>query len=1110
MRHILGLIWFAPAVLALADMGRAQTPDAEKEIKGLFQKAMELRGAGKHAEAITYFDKAVALAPKVFGEDTNAAGIYLNAGVCYYQAQRYKEAEPLLRRSLAIREAKINKGDSRIGVSLGALAATLQELTKHEEAETLFLRAITIHAANQDKRELGLTCNNLGTLYNALGRYAEAEVQFQRALQTRAQYLDKNNFDVAAFSHNLADTYRLMDRYAEAEKLEYRSMEIRVALLGKESLPVAQNLNMLGLLAYRQGRYKEAEKLLREALAIGEKKAGKDSLVAATYLLNLAIVDGSVGRVDEAETYYRRAVKIREKQLGPDHPSVANVLSALAVYLDRLGRTDEAEKHFTRSVAIQEAKLGKNHPQLSSTLVSLASLYLRQGRYREAEMLCRRAITITEERQGKDHIDLAPAVNNLAGVYVRMNRFEEARALYERALTIREAKSGKDHPDTCYSAGSLGDLCAMMGDFKAAQQHLDRAFKIAEASFGKDSPQVGTIMTSYAALYRRMGQPAQALKAQARGLEIHQIRLRDLFGYASESAMYDYLQHNDGKLPVMITMAFQAPDDPAATATALTWQLRLRGTVFDSLCRYRQMQILVPRDGELEGKLTRYRVQKMFLANAAISPPVGVSPEKLKKQVADAEREVTELDQDIRRELSRMAPKVVADRQEVTVAAVQEKLAPGSALIEFCHMPLRDFKKGAWTKHHYLAFVLTAGTNQPRLIDLGLAKPIDDGIEELRKEFADFQEKLRDCETAEEALVLEKAQEKIFAKKSAQLYARLFAPLRKELAGATQLYLACEASLNRLPFEVLVDPDGKYLIETCRCAYLSSGRDLLRTPGKRAAGTVVFAGPDYKLEADERLAQLEKLLKNPATTVASAKDTPRQVRSVGWKNLPGAAAEAKDIQAILGASNYGPVKAYVGKDALEEVLKAMPAPRVLHLATHGFFLDREPDAAEPDEEGAGAGFTRGRLKRMENPLLRSGIVLAGANTVGDKDSTARVDDGWVTAEEIALLNLQGTELVVLSACQSGLGDIKTGEGVYGLRRAFLYAGAETLVTSLFEVPDAETRELMKRFYTGVSAGQGKLQALNSAQRRFLEERRTDRGAAHPFFWASFVLVGNAD
>src|SRR5439155_4978479 len=147
--------------------------------------------------------------------------------------------------------------------------------------------------------------------------------------------------------------------------------------------------------------------------------------------------------------------------------------------------------------------------------------------------------------------------------------------------------------------------------------------------------------------------------------------------------------------------------------------------------------------------------------------------------------------------------------------------------------------------------------------------------------------------------------------------------------------------------------------------------------------------------------------------------------------------------------------------------------------------------------------------KLDNPLLRSGIVLAGANTIGDK-AAAGVEDGWGTAEEIALLNLRGTELVVLSACQTGLGDIKTGEGVYGLRRAFLYAGARTLVTSLFEVPDTETRELMTRFYAGLRAGQGKLAALHAAERGLLRERRQAHGAAHPFFWASFVLVGSPD
>src|SRR5205823_1142275 len=203
---------------------------------------------------------------------------------------------------------------------------------------------------------------------------------------------------------------------------------------------------------------------------------------------------------------------------------------------------------------------------------------------------------------------------------------------------------------------------------------------------------------------------------------------------------------------------------------------------------------------------------------------------------------------------------------------------------------------------------------------------------------------------------------------------------------------------------------NEYLLETYRCAYLSSGRDLLRPEAARAKGTVVFAGPDYKLGAAERLARAEKLLaKKEALAMRSA--SAGELRSVGWKALPGAA-----------------------------------------------------------EDGAGAGWARSRLKHLDNPLLRSGIVLAGANTIGDKETAARVEDGWVTAEEIALLNLRGTELVVLSACQTGLGDVKSGEGVFGLRRAFLYAGAETLVTSLFEVPDSETRALMTRFYTGLRAG----------------------------------------
>ena len=219
---------------------------------------------------------------------------------------------------------------------------------------------------------------------------------------------------------------------------------------------------------------------------------------------------------------------------------------------------------------------------------------------------------------------------------------------------------------------------------------------------------------------------------------------------------------------------------------------------------------------------------------------------------------------------------------------------------------------------------------------------------------------------------------------------------------------------------------------------------------------------------------------------------------------------------------------YSGPEALEEVFKAVHGPRVLHVDTHGFFLpDKElhpedqhgPIALGGLETGAARGLAR--LRGTENPLLRSGLVLAGANTLGERagpanapgeraDAAPTVDDGLVTAEEIALMDLRGTELVVLSACETGLGRVKIGEGVYGLRRAFLYAGARTLVTSLFKVPDEQTCELMGRFYGALKAGQGKLEALHGAQLELLRQRRAAGGVAHPFFWASFVLVGDPE
>jgi CHAT domain-containing protein len=215
-------------------------------------------------------------------------------------------------------------------------------------------------------------------------------------------------------------------------------------------------------------------------------------------------------------------------------------------------------------------------------------------------------------------------------------------------------------------------------------------------------------------------------------------------------------------------------------------------------------------------------------------------------------------------------------------------------------------------------------------------------------------------------------------------------------------------------------------------------------------------------------------------------------RSAPWRSLD-TTAEAAEIDRQLTGSSYGPVRKYVGGEALQEVFQAQSSPRILHVATHGFFLDDpSPRAATP-----------------ENPLLRSGIVLAGTNVAPSAGGTStRVADGWVTAEDVVAMNLAGTELVVLSACETGLGRVVAGDGVYGLRRAFILAGARSLITSLYKVPNHETAGLMKAFYESLARGKGKLDSLREAQLSVLRQRRNAGGAAHPFYWASFILIGD--
>jgi CHAT domain-containing protein len=476
-----------------------------------------------------------------------------------------------------------------------------------------------------------------------------------------------------------------------------------------------------------------------------------------------------------------------------------------------------------------------------------------------------------------------------------------------------------------------------------------------------------------------------------------------------------------------------------------------------------------------------------------------------------------------------------ADRRAVGLG-----LSEGVALVEFVRFPIFDFQAHSgrggpqWRPARYVAFVLPGGApDEVQMVDLGEAEPIDRLIADFRAGV------IAEADTADgRDMAKRREQDVIRAQGSAgtHLRAALFDRLAPALGNRTRLLIAPDGDLARLPFEVLPTADGRRLIDDYQIIYLSCGRDVLRF-GAAATGEpaapMILADPDFDLEtvtvresAPPRVGFWSRLIGRGKSTPTTPKQPvpmlATEVRSTGRRSrdldrdrsahhfdrLPGTRAEGERVAAMLGVSPW------LGSSALEARLKtACRSPRILHLATHGFFLtDRQRDL---EREGRSLGFDfgeftgapdgPGRLSGplMEDPMLRSGLALAGANTwlrAGNPPEEA--EDGLLTAEDVTGLDLLATELVVLSACETGLGQVHIGEGVFGLRRAFVLAGAKTLVMSLWKVPDEPTRELMEDFYGHLLAGEGRAEALRQAQLALRAKYPA------PYYWGAFICQGD--
>jgi CHAT domain-containing protein len=900
-------------------------------------------------------------------------------------------------------------------------------------------------------------------------------------------------------------------KYAEALPVAEKVLEVEERRLGPEHPHLSYPLTRVAYINYMKGDYPKAQALTHRALAVAEKALGPEHWRVGRILHFLALFYTPVeGGEPRAEQYLQRAIGILEKALGPEHPLVATSVSELAVLYRKRGDLVRAEQSLLRTLAIHEKTLVEAHNSLASTLNSLASLYSEKGDYAKAEPLFVRALRIREKT---NHTYLAAALNNLATLYLRTGEYEKAEPLYERSLSLKEKSLGPNHPEVGNSRANLAFIYYARGDYAKAEALYLSAVAIIEKARGPNHPQVGSHLTWLANVYYATGdyekaeslnRRALAIFETARGANysflatilINQSKIALAQGKGDEAVAYQaranpIIEYNLAlnlaigserqklaylaSLPEQMSQAVSlharfAADDTKARELAAATVLQHKGRVQDAMSA--SLASLRSRfSREDQALLDQLNAVTSELAQVVLNAPEGSSLAEKQKQIKSLEERRERLEV----EISSRSAEFRAGSRPATLAAIRSAIPDEAALIEIAvYRPFdpKAIEAKAYGQARYVAYVVRRH-GEVQWKELGQAQAIDDATRE-------FREALRDPKRKDVEHLARTVDEKVME------------PVRALVGDATHLLVSPDGALSLIPFEALVDEQGKYLVERYSFNYLTSGRDLLRLQVARnsLSNPLVLADPSFGepemnqiAKADTRKQIAPRPSRNRQSIIAG-----NDLSQVYFAPLAGTGREAQTIKSL-----FPEVTLLTGAEATEAGLKQVAAPRILHIATHGFFLTNELPAT--DTRGTRAISASAKI---DNPLLRSGLALAGANL-----RSLNGGDGVLTALEATGLNLWGTKLVVLSACDTGVGEVKNGEGVYGLRRAFVLAGTETLVMSLWPVSDYVTRELMTAYYRNLKQGQGRGEALRQVQLTMLKRK----GREHPFYWASFIQSG---
>lgn len=870
------------------------------------------------------------------------------------------------------------------------------------------------------------------------GEYKTGIVYGEKSLKEAERLFGKNDTIYAECCNDLGSLYRKTGLYDKAEPLLKRALNIRKKVKGEDNFEYASSLNNLAIFYKETNRFYDAEEMYLEAYRVFSNIKGIDSSIIAVTMNNLGTLYLEMGQYDKSEPLIQNAIRIHKKTIGEEHIYYMNALHNLASLYVVMGNYEKAEPVYYESLRLKEKYYGKKHPDYALSLSDLANLYSQQYNYSKAEALLNEAITRLGKSLGEKDPSYAVAMNGLAFVYNKTGRHNEAIKIFEKVIAIDKQIYGDKNESYTIDIVNLAETYLALGQYKKAVSLFKQA----------NDNTLNLLKETYTFLSER---------------EKILLLIR-LYGRFNEfySLVFRYAEKDSNLAGNMLNLRM------ATKEIALSSTVQVRNRILRS-----GDSTLIKEYNRLTG--LREIISKVYSLTIDEQKQYGINLDSLKKKANEIEKGITK---------SSGLYTTQPEQNQVSWKEVQKKLKPGETSIEF--VDFSYYELNATDTTYYCAIILTNESENPYLVKLCRDKELE-ALTSVSPEKNESYVKNPEV--------------------SKELYNLIWKPLESFLKNTKVVYISSAGLLNKISFASLSSGYNELLCDKFSIRYTGNTKDvffkdddeytkidLLKTTAS------IFGGSKFDLDSSEAFLTAQKFTRgeewNPPEDM-NYSDAPK-IRITKWNYLPGTLDESNRIKDIL--ENGGvKVNMYTGADASENALKLLNntnSPTILHIASHGYFFSPPSKLLNADTSGK----IKNKFMLSPNALLRSGLILSGANRVWcGNDEIEGIENGILTAMEISNLDLVNTELVVLSACETGLGDIYTGEGVFGLQRAFKVAGAKSIIMSLWRVPDKETVELMELFYTNWLEGMTKHEAFYNAQKEM-------RKKYPPYYWAAFVMV----